>query len=83
MPAHDEIDHETVVGLLKTLAYWYRRFEESRDPDHLDHALRLAEALEDYLPKALRGLSLIGLVNLYESLPGTQVLKNKELLDGY
>ena len=78
MPAHDEFDHETVVGLLKTLAYWYRCFGKSRDPDHLDHALRFAEALEDYLPRSLRGLNLIGLVNLYENLPGTRILKNKE-----
>jgi hypothetical protein len=72
MLAHDELDRETVVGLLRTLKYWYERFEQSRDPEHLNHALRVAEALEDYLPRSLRGLNLIGLVNLYERLPCTQ-----------
>lgn len=72
---HEEVDRETNVGLLRTLTYWHKRFEDSRDSDHLDHALRFAEALEDYLPRSLRGLNLIGLVNLYESLPYTQVFK--------
>lgn len=77
MPAQDEIDRETVVGLLRTLTYWHKRFEKSGDSEHLDHTQRFAEALEDCLPRSLRGLNLIGLVNLYESLPCTQVFKTK------
>lgn len=77
MPANDEIDRETVLGLLRPLRYWWERFQKSRDVEHLDHALRFSEALQDYLPKCLQGLNLIGYVNLYELLPGTRELINR------
>jgi hypothetical protein len=76
MLVRDELDRETIMDLLRALTYWYKRFKESRDVDHFDHALRCAEALEDYLPKPLRGLNLVQLSNLYEILPGTHNLKS-------
>jgi hypothetical protein len=58
-----------IFQYLEQINYWHDRFEVSREIDHLDNAERHAEVVRAYLPKGFQDLSIIGLCNLYLSLP--------------
>jgi hypothetical protein len=69
MPANDEHIRNMIITHLEQVNYWHDRFEISREIDHLDNADRHAEVARMYLPKCFQNLSIIGLCNLYQSLP--------------
>ena len=69
MPANDKHIRNMIVTYLEQVNYWHERFELSREIDHLDSAKRHAKVARAYLPKCFKNLSIIGLCNLYLSLP--------------
>ena len=60
-----------IFEYLEQVNYCHERFELSGEIDHYDSAERFAKVARAYLPKYFKKLSIIGLCNLYLSLPSS------------
>jgi hypothetical protein len=61
--------YQEAIPHMEQIFYWTNRFDVSREIEHIDNAIRHADAAKLYLPKCCQGLSVIGLYHLYLSSP--------------